>query len=397
MRKKESIISFTTIMVYIAVGITALGLQVLFIDRVPDYLIAILPTVYWISVLIFSPLWGMLADSIGAKKLILVLTTSVSSIILFLHAILMQYFQIVILRLIYGLFLSAFLPVSLSILLENTTREEAGKKASIFTFSRSLGFLLSGYIASLILLFFAVRELFIFGTLFVGISALALIFIENNAYKNQLSESPSSFGGVFKIPGRDFIARNNGHLLVIALVLRHTNIMSLNALMFVYMLRKGIPDYLLGTISSFNTLVQVTLMYPLGLLSDKIGRKPLFIAGFTLSTLVPILFILANDPLSFSISFVLIGLSFSTLISGVAPFFKDIAPKGREAEALSFLNVTRSIGSIIGPIFAALLVAIGGYELMFTSMAIITAIATVLSFFAKETIKIREINARKAS
>jgi len=151
------------------------------------------------------------------------------------------------------------------------------------------------------------------------------------------------------------------------------------------MLRKGIPDFLLGTISSFNTLVQVILMYPLGALSDKIGRKPLYLTGFTLSAIVPIAFILSSDPLSFSLSFVLIGFSFSSLISGVTPFLKDIAPEGREGEALSFLNISRSIGSIIGPVLAGILVTIGSYEIMFETMTVITVIATILALFTKET------------
>jgi len=384
MHKKEIIVSSATIMFYIAVGTTALALQVLFINKVSDFLISILPAVYWSAVLISSPFWGMLADNLSAKKAILVFTTFISGIILFLHAVFMSYTQIFLLRIAFGFFSSAFLPVSLSILLEDALSSEAGRRASLFTLSRAFGFLISGYVASLILLFFATNDLFIYGSFFVVLSVLFLMLISDKNESNDPTHNVTSIRQSFKLPGKAFITRNNGHLLVIALALRHINIMSLNALMYVYMLRKGIPDFLLGTISSFNTLVQVILMYPLGALSDKIGRKPLYLTGFTLSAIVPIAFILSSDPLSFSLSFVLIGFSFSSLISGVTPFLKDIAPEGREGEALSFLNISRSIGSIIGPVLAGVLVTIGSYEIMFETMTVITLIATVLALFTKE-------------
>jgi len=188
-----------------------------------------------------------------------------------------------------------------------------------------------------------------------------------------------------KIPGRDFIGKNRGYFLVIALSLRHINLMGLFSLIYVYMWRKGIPDYLIGSISSFNTITQVALMYPFGALSDRIGRKPMYMLGFILSIFVPISFIYASDPLTFSLAFILVGFSFSTLIAGAAPFLKEIAPKGREAEALSFLDISRSIGSIVGPIIVGILVTFGSYELMFEVLALLTMIATAFAYLTRDT------------
>ena len=391
MNRNSLIIALTTTLIYIAVGMTALGLQVLFINKVPDFLIAILPAVYWTSALIFSPMWGILADSIGNRRIILIFTVSAAEVILLLHAIFISYIAILILRFIYGFFLSAFLPVSLSLLLIGIPREKTGKQTSIFTSSRSLGFLLSGYTASLILYLFNVIDLFIFGALLIGLAALFLIFIkDSNVAQGSFSNSyrrKTSFKHLLRLPGKTFITRNNGHLLVIALTLRHANTMGISALVYVYMLRKGIPDYLLGTISSFNTLAQILLMYPLGLLSDRIGRKPLIMTGFILSIIVPVSFIFSSNPISFAISFILIGVSFSTLISGAGPFLKDIAPKGKEGEALSFLNITRSLGAIIGPMIVSSLLIYSSYEVMFEVMAIITAIATLLAFMIEEALR----------
>jgi len=371
-------------MVYTGVGIVALALQLLFIDVVSDFFIAILPSIYWTAVLVFSPLWGIIADSTGAKKQILIFNVIISSIIIFFHAIFPYYTTIVIFRFLLGFFLSSFLPVSLSILLEEVSREEMGKKTSIFTSSRAFGFLVSGYVASFILYFFDAKHLFMFAALFF-VSAISFILMLKDTKEKSARKSVREHIGILKIPGRDFIGKNRGYFLIIALSLRHINLMGLFSLIYVYMWRKGIPDYLIGSISSFNTITQVALMYPFGALSDKTGRKPMYILGFILSIFVPISFIYASDPLTFSLAFILVGFSFSTLIAGAAPFLKEIAPKGREAEALSFLDISRSIGSIVGPIIVGILVTFGSYELMFEVLALLTMIATAFAYLTRDT------------
>lgn len=382
--RKDYLIAYATIMVYTGVGIVALALQLLFIDVVSDFFIAILPSIYWTAVLVFSPLWGIIADSTGAKKEILIFNVIISSIIIFFHAIFPYYTTIVIFRFLLGFFLSSFLPVSLSVLLEEVSREEMGKRTSIFTSSRAFGFLVSGYVASFILYFFDVKHLFMFAALFF-VSAISFILMLKDTKEKSARKSVREHIGILKIPGRDFIGKNRGYFLVIALSLRHISLMGLFSLIYVYMWRKGIPDYLIGSISSFNTITQVALMYPFGALSDRIGRKPMYMLGFILSIFVPISFIYASDPLTFSLAFILVGFSFSTLIAGAAPFLKEIAPKGREAEALSFLDISRSIGSIVGPIIVGILVTFGSYELMFEVLALLTMIATAFAYLTRDT------------
>ena len=85
------------------------------------------------------------------------------------------------------------------------------------------------------------------------------------------------------------------------------------------------------------------------------------------------------------------------MISGVTPFIKDIAPEGKEGEALSFLNITRGIGFIAGPIVAGILVEFIGYAAMFLAMSLISFVGAVFSLLGKETLmaKMMEIEKRE--
>lgn len=383
--RRELALSAATMLVFTGVGIIPLALQVIFIDKVSDFQIALLSTIYWSASFLFSPIWGILSDTTGKRKILLLLSLIISSFIILLHAIYVEYYHILTLRFLFGVFMAAYLPITLSLLLEEADKIEAGRKSSLFNVSRAIGFLASGYVASIILYAIGSIELFIVSSVMI-ISSTMFIFALKCDETKKLN-STSVLRAKIKLPGTGFIKRNKGHLLIMALTLRHTTIMGLFSLLFVYMLRRGIPDYLLGSISSLNNIAQIVLMYPMGYLSDRIGRKPMYLMGLFLSAMVPIALIYANNPLDFSLVFTLIGVSFSTLIAGVTPFLNDIAPNGREAESMSFLSISRGLGSIIGPIIVGLLVSLASYEIMYIALSIITIISFLIALPTRETLR----------
>ncbi len=382
---RDYLLAYSTILVFMGMGIMPLALQVIFMNVVSDFQIALFSTVYWLSSFFFSPIWGIISDATRRRKLLLMFSIAISSIIALFHAIYIDYYSILILRFLFGVFMAAYLPITLSILLENTNKEEAGKKSSLFNISRAIGFLISGYVASLVLYLIGAIELFIVSSIIIASSLIFILTMKCEA--KETSNLRNELKGRFKLPGTGFIRRNRGHLLVLSLTLRHTTIMGLFSLIFVYMLRRGIPDYLLGTLGSMNNLTQIILMYPMGYLSDRIGRKPMYLIGFFLSAIVPIGLIFAKDFVTFSMIFILIGISFSTLIAGITPFLKDIAPGGREAESMSFLSISRGFGSIIGPIIVGFLVTQLGYELMYVVLFFITLMSLIIALFTEETLR----------
>lgn len=138
------------------------------------------------------------------------------------------------------------------------------------------------------------------------------------------------------------------------------------------------------TIGAFS--VTALIMRPwTGRLADRRGRRPMFTAGALLAALA-----IAAHTLTADLA-VLIGLR---LVLGVAEalFFvagfailADLAPPNRAGEALSFNSLALYLGLAFGPSTGELLLAIGGFTMVWIGAATLAAAAAVLALTIPET------------
>ena len=362
-----------------------LALQVFFLKKVSDFAIALLLTIYWIPMLFLSPVWGYIADSLGNRKIVAVFTQFMVSILTFLFVIFPEYTQIFILRFLTAIFSAAYTPVIQAYLTEDTPPTIFGRRLAIYNTAVAAGFLLSGVLASILLYYLPTSYLFIFAGISSLCATLFLLFIPAEKIEKQKISLKRILVSIFSISVVFELKKFRAYYAIIGLGLRHTLIMGLFSLVYVYMQKMGIPKHLLGIASIFNNITQIILITVCGILADKIGRKTLFVPGFFFSAIIPVIFMFSRTFLDFAIAFAFIGFSYSLLISGINPYIRDIAPKGKESEVLSLVNTTRAIGSIFGPIIAGAIVTCFSYEMMFVIFFIVGIIATIFSLLCKET------------
>lgn len=125
---------------------------------------------------------------------------------------------------------------------------------------------------------------------------------------------------------------------------------------------------------------------PAGGIADRVGRKPLLIAGWALMSLRLLFVSFAQTPTHVVINQALDGLSNGLFAVMAAAWVADRIP-GRVGEAQAIVGTSLVLGSAIGPAAAGLFVRSLGYRGLFLSLGIVGALATsIVIFLVPETL-----------
>lgn len=385
MDREDLVILLATTLVILNPGIVMLILQVMFLDVVSDFQVAVLSTMYWIPIFLFASVWGYIADVLGDRRIVAVSTQFIVGILTVMHMFFSSYWSIFILRFLTGMFGAAYTPAIQGYITENAREEYIGEKLGIYNTGVAVGFLLSGVASSALLYMIEIRFTFLFAGMFSVLASFSIMCLPKKESKTDFVGNPRRlFESISSLRAVAMLKEGKAYFAVVALAVRHVAVMGLFSVVFLYMQRLGVPKELLGLVSSVNNLVQVILIMPLGRIADKEGYKKIFVPGFVLSAFIPIVFLFARNTITLAVAFAYIGLAYSLLIAGVNPYLRKAAPKGHESEVLSLINTTRAFGMIFGPIFVGLLVDNYGYSLMFFSTMIVGLFAALLSLLAEE-------------
>lgn len=144
----------------------------------------------------------------------------------------------------------------------------------------------------------------------------------------------------------------------------------------------------LGVFAVANAL----LLFPSGRWVDRVGRKPLMIAGTTSATVGMAILIAPADLTLFLVAMAVSGAGTGMLAVAPAAIVADVAP-AKSGGAVAFYQMSLDVGAMIGPLAASALVDSGGwgstpaagYSTGFALTAAVLAIGVVLALRMPET------------
>ena len=336
-------------------------------------LISLAASVGSIGILLGGLFWGTLSDSRRRKPLLFILLGA-GALALGVQALLLPPTGVLVGVFFVVFMLTGFIPIAMAIISQASSLSNRGRNLSAIHASRSLGFMLGGAMVGFVLQGVGFRWGF---GLFAVLPFLAIAFII--ALPGEQETSPPARRTSVK-----GLAKSGLGPLYLAVVLRLAGVVGAHSLRFVHMASLGIAEGAMGMARATNHALQVPAMLLFGQLADRVGRRGIFVLGFGLSALVPVVFGVADSAWGMAAGFLILGVAFSALYVGSTAHIGDCVPAESQGAMLGLYESSRGLGGVLGPLIAGAIAPVVGFRNMFFVMAGIAATGFLLVVFRRD-------------
>ena len=151
-----------------------------------------------------------------------------------------------------------------------------------------------------------------------------------------------------------------------------------------YLVSFGASSTIIGAVMAVFTITATVMRIPVGLLIDRVGRKPFLTVGVALFMVGNFGYMWAPSILLMLPFRVLHGIGWSGCTTAVATLAADIAPTKRRGELIGYAAMASSLGGAIGPVAGFALLQRFDYIGVFLGAAALLFGSLILGAFVKE-------------
>jgi MFS family permease len=338
---------------------------------------------------------GSLADIFGTRKPFLIFGLLGSAFVLILIPFINIPLYLIILMGTWGVIISAYPPNMFGLVSEISPKTEKGKNMGILNTSISLGWALGSFFSGLIKDLFNFAISFYTGSFFAILAAiLTFIFLKETRKEVIKDKSLRAIWDTLKrriFPGCcgeeiTYLRKNGLNWLFASVFTRYFAYWGVLALVTIFF-STLVSVIWIGILIGLNNGLQAVAMAPIGKLSDKIGRKPIIHLGLLGTSLVLVLYAIANGLFILIIAQIILSIAFAGIFTGESAFVADVAPEFKHNEIMGFLSFTLGLASLLGSLVAGILAELLGLRIMFMVLAILPVIGSIIVVLkVKETV-----------
>jgi MFS family permease len=323
----------------------------------------------FVSLAIFSPIWGRLSDRFGRKPMVL-RASAWLGIIMIGMGLAQNVGQLVVLRLMQGA-MSGFQAAVIPLIAAGTPKERSGWAMGIFFTGQVSGGLLGPIFGGWLSEIIGYRHtFFLIGSLCL-LGCLALTRIHEH-FVPQPEAAHQSLQDTFRmLPHPGLILG-----IFVTSVIMHFSLTSIQPLLTVYIstMVTGTSHLALisGAVFSSAGVASMIFASRLGKVADRIGPEKVLFASLTLAGLVFIPQGLANGPLALGGWRFLLGIAIAGLMPSINNLIRQRTPAACLGRIYGFNQSAQFIGMFCGAFFGGHIAALIGFrELFFLTAALL--------------------------
>lgn len=323
----------------------------IFAPEIPDVVKAgIVTTVYGIFNAFSQPFLGRLSDRLNKRKpfVILGLAGFMAASLLYSRAHVFEH--VVLLRAIQSITVGATVPAIVAMVTHFSTSRNRGKAIGIYSSMRGFGYGIGAMVGGIVTTYYGYTAGFYLCALLGLISLLLVQFFVGETYDKYEKQTISNRDD------DDDLAQF--YALALAMFMIMVGIMIIFAFLPEYQVRLQASELSLSVAVSAYVISRVILQTPMGVLSDRYGRKKLILYGLLLN--IPIVlglgYVTTVEELIVLRAFQ--GLCMASVETPVMALAVDLAGGTSISSRVSFITSAQAAGTAFGPLIGGFL---GGY------------------------------------
>lgn len=329
----------------------------------------------WLGILTGGAFWGILSDY-RSRKFLLILIAGTSAMTIGIFGLLPPVFGVLPAVFLRAFMIAGLTPIAMVIVSEADSIRRRGRNLSRISSSKTLGVMLGGAMAGFLLGTGGFRWSFL-ALASLPLLALPLLLHLPQQKRESLEGSGAGFGWRWSVGGRF-------KSLYLGVTLRQAAITGAGSLVFVYMASLEIVPGSMGLIRALGLAVSTVGVLFFGWLADRMDRWRIILFGFGIAGFCPLIFAFASNAWGMAAGYLVFGMSFGSYYAGSTAHISSTAASEKQGTMLGFLESSRGLGGVLGPLIAGAVTPVIGLQGMFLTMAGIAGLGFVLVLCSSE-------------
>ena len=326
-----------------------------------------------IAMALISPIWGLLADRLG-RKAMLVRSVAAGSIVLAIQAAASSVWQLVAVRVLQGAF-TGTQTAGAMLLAGVVPTQRTGFALGLLNTAVQVGNLIGPVLGGFVVVAIGLRSSFIVGGALLAVCAVVTVLLVEDAPRPARESLPTGSGEIVRDLFRPFAWPGLRGVLIVSGVLQIVS-SGTAAMLAIYVQDLARPEWLstelaVGLSLTLGALAAAATMPWLGVWADRNDPRTLLVAslGILAISLVPqVLFPTALVFLPLRLG---VGLGLAGATSAISVLTRMGAPVGAEGRAFGTLAAVQNMGWGVGPLVGSAIAAFAGVGVLYLAGAVV--------------------------